>query len=116
MNFIVVNPLVKALHLRETGRPDPASTWFIIKKLDELFLEEVLFDHSLLITVLDMLKYLALKHTAVRGYMFEVFVEWRTDEDSKSIVLLARRLARDFKELALDFLMDLAEEIIMFSN
>lgn len=107
---------VKALYSRETGGQDQTPVCVLMKKLDQLYIEEWWFDHSLLSTLLDSLKSLALKHKTVRVYMFRVLEEWKTDEDSRSLVFLARRIARNIDSLQLDFLTDMTEEIMMFTN
>ena len=108
--------LVKALHMRDTGRPDLPSSVIIRQKLEQLYLEEWWFDHGLLSVVLRELKSLAVKHKAVRVYAFEILNEWEEDKDSRGIVFLARRLARGIQGLKLDYLLDLTDEIMMCSN
>lgn len=108
--------LVKSLCRRENGRPDQTSTWFVVQKLDQLYIQEWWFDHSLIPSLVAVLKILAIRHAAVRMCILSKLQKWETDEDSKSVVFLARSLARDLPDLNLDFLLDMTDEIMMFSN
>lgn len=52
----------------------------------------------------------------MRMCILSTVLKRETDEDSKNVVFLARSLVRDLSDLDLDFVLDLTDEIMMFSN
>lgn len=108
--------LVKALCDRESGKRDLTTTCILLRRLDQLYIQEWWFDHRFILPLVRVLKTLVIRHATIRAYVFSALEGWEIDEDNRSVVFLARSLARDLSSHNLEYLTTITDEIMMLSK